>query len=109
MDAEHILQVYEGISDITRRMLDAARGHDWERLAALEKECGVRLQSLLGVEDSLPRDAEYQRRKAALIRRVLDDDAQIRDIVEPWMAKLGELIGSSARQRRLVETYHERA
>jgi len=105
MDGDHILAVYQDISRITQQMLAAARGNDWEQLETLEQECGTRFQALLAAEDCRPRDAEFQRRKAALIRRVLDDDAQIRNIVEPWRTKLGALIFDSHQQKRLADAY----
>jgi hypothetical protein len=40
-----------------------------------------------------------------LIRGVLDDDAEIRLLVEPWLAQLADLIGHTGHQRRLSQAY----
>ena len=105
MDGEQILMIYSGIADLTRQMLAAARIGAWDTLVALENACSAHFARLLAREDSHPRDAGYQRRKAELIRSVLDDDAQIRLLVEPWQARLAELIGHNGQQRRLRQAY----
>ena len=105
MDGDHILTIYSGIADLTRQMLAAARAGEWDTLIALEKACSAHFARLLAGEDNRPRNAEYQRRKAELIRSVLDDDAQIRLLVEPWQAQLSALIGHNGQQRRLRQTY----
>ena len=105
MEGDHILAIYEDMSRITGRMVKAARDENWEQLVTLERECGARFQALLASEDGQPRNGEYQRRKSALIRRVLDDDAQIRDIVDPWLARIRTLLGNTHQQKRLSQVY----
>ncbi len=105
MNGDDILAIYERVSDTTRQMLTAARLSDWDRLIDLEKECSAMFARLFEVEDGGTRSAEFQRRKAGLIRRVLDYDAQIRLLVEPWLVDLTAMIGSTRQQNRLSETY----
>jgi flagellar protein FliT len=105
MNDEAILSVYQRIAELTEQMLAAARGSDWDTLLHLEHECRALFAQLSDGEDERVRDANFQRRKANLIRGVLDDDAQIRLLVEPWLAHLSELIGHTGRQRRLSDTY----
>ena len=105
MDATLEIALYSGVADLTRRMLAAARAGEWDTLIALEKACSTHFARLLGGEHNPPRDPQFQRRKAELIRGVLDDDAQIRLLVEPWQAQLAALIGLNGQQRRLHQTY----
>ena len=105
MQDDPALALYSGIADLTRQMLAAARAGDWDTLIALEKACGAEFARLLAGENGLPRDAEYQRRKADLIRGVLADDAQIRLLVEPWQARLAHLLGDSRQKQLLRRTY----
>jgi flagellar protein FliT len=104
-DGHRILAVYEDIAQLTRRMLEAARGGQWDALIELERDCGRRFAHLLSGEPQQPDDADYRNRKAALIRGILDDDAEIRLLVEPWLAQLSMLIGSSRQQSRLHDAY----
>jgi len=105
MNGDQILAVYETISRLTRQMLAAARDSNWERLVALEKDCSAQIARLDGNGDGVTRDLDYQRRKASLIRRILDDDAEIRLLVEPWLAQLSVLIGNTRQQARLHRAY----
>src|SRR5476649_796252 len=85
MNNDQILAIYESISRLTRQMLAAARGGEWDALVRLERDCSGLFARLFTSEDEAPRSDEFQRRKAALIRGVLDDDAEIRLLVEPWL------------------------
>ena len=105
MEGDHILIIYSSIADLTAQMLAAARLGAWDTLIGLEKACSTHFAQLLADDDSRPRDAAHQRRKGELIRSVLDDDAQIRLLVEPWQVQLAALIGHNGQQRRLRQTY----
>lgn len=105
MDCNQILAAYEDIACLTHQMLVAARAGDWDRMVILEKECAAHFALLLAGNTEAPHDDGYLQRKAGLIRRILDDDAQIRLLVEPWLEKLSTLIGSTRQQSRLHQTY----
>ena len=105
MDDDLELAIYAGIARLTGQMLAAARSNEWDTLIALEKACSTHFARLLAKEDGRPRDAQYQRRKSELIRGVLDDDAAIRLLVEPWQARLSTLLDHHGQQRRLQQTY----
>lgn len=105
MNEEFILHTYECISLVTKQMLAAARGGQWDTLVSLERECSALFAPLFTGDDSRPRSPEFQRRKAELIRSVLDDDAQIRVLVEPWLAQLSDLLCHSGKRRQLSQAY----
>jgi flagellar protein FliT len=105
MNDDYILMTYESISLLTRQMLTAARGSEWDLLVGLERDCSALFARLFSGEDNRARSADFQRRKARLIRGVLDDDAEIRLLVEPWLAQLADLIGHTGHQRRLSQAY----
>ena len=105
MDAEQVLSIYEDISRVTRQMLAAARSDDWDRLISLERDCNTQFAQLYTHRDSGSPNPDFERRKAELIRSVLEDDAQIRLLVEPWLANLGALMGTTRQKQRLSTTY----
>jgi flagellar protein FliT len=93
---------YEEIGALSAQMVEAARAQDWQRLIALEK-CVAELRNALLADDDNETLTEPERRmKAALIQRILDDDAEIRRHTEPWMEHVREYL-ESANQRRRVE------
>jgi len=104
-DGKIILGEYEVIASLTRRMLDAARRSEWDTLIELERDCGQHFAQLLDGSTVQPDDDAYRSRKAALIRGILNDDAEIRLLVEPWLAQLSQLIGNTHQQNRLHRAY----
>ncbi len=103
---EQILELYGSVSAKSAEMLDAARRGDWDRLVELEKDCRALIDTLKRTDEgaSAP-DAEYLRRKAELIRKVLADDVEIRRHTEPWMEKLQALLGSARQLRKIERAY----
>jgi flagellar protein FliT len=105
MNSTQIIATYEAILAITGQMLDAARNDDWDRLVALEQDCKKLVERLIADNTGQPLDSEFQPRKAEIIRKVLADDAEIRNITEPWMAQLQNILGSADRERKLSRAY----
>ncbi len=104
-DTERLLDAYDCLSRTTGHMLSAAQCSDWERLVGLEKDCADLVARLTRLESDDPLPEGLQSRKAALIRKVLADDAAIRDITEPWVKRLEAMLGANQREQRLLNTY----
>lgn len=104
MTCEEMLSAYEAIGRITGEMLRAARDAEWDRLVELEKSCSA-VVSRLRDGGEVPLNAAGRERKISLIRQILDDDRQIRDLTQPWMARLSALINNSKTERRIAAAY----
>lgn len=104
-DTELLLSAYDRLCATTGYMLSAAKSGDWERLVTLERDCAdiVGRLSALETEDPLP--PGIRDRKAALIRKVLADDAAIRDITEPQLKRLSRMLDANRSERRLLQAY----
>lgn len=104
MDNSQIIATYETILAITGQMLQAARSNDWDYLMALEEDCRVNVEKLMAANPA-PLGGEYQQRKVEIIHKVLADDAEIRNITQPWMAHLQNAIGSIGCEKKLSQAY----
>lgn len=106
MDNQEILSLYEAVADITDQMLAAARTGDWEQLAALESRCSSQVE-IIKRNEAPPQALSpmARERKTMIIKKILDDDRQIRDITEPWMAQLAAMMKSTGAERKLAQTY----
>lgn len=104
-DTEVLLNTYDSLSATTAGMLSAARSGDWDRLVSLERDCAhiVARLSALETEDPLP--PGLRDRKVALIRKVLADDAAIRDITEPQLKRLERMMDTNRSEQRLLRAY----
>jgi len=92
------LEIYEQMCMLSTRMVEAARANDWDRLIALERAVGELRDSLLQVDDGKPESPQAAARRRELIRRILEDDAEVRRHTEPWMEKVRRFLSGGARK-----------
>ena len=102
-----VIENYEFLSSIMDQMRMAASQGDWGHLVELEGQCSQRVEIMKAQDASTPTDENTRLRKAALIRKILADDKEIRNHIEPWMAQLQHLIQSNGQERRLQQAYSE--
>jgi len=95
------IEMYQDMSALSARMVEAARAHDWDRLIGLERSVAALRDTLLAMDDNAGLNDEDAGRKAALIRRILDDDAEVRRHTEPWMEQVRQFLGGNARRQQV--------
>lgn len=87
-----LIDRYEQIAEASHQMLAAARHGDWEAVARLEDVCRALISELkLQAVQARLTDRE-QRRRIALLRSILADDAEVRQRSEPWLQQLEQLL-----------------
>lgn len=99
------LSYYEAVAAGSGRMLRAAQNGDWEALIEHEKVCASLIEVLRAADAERRLAGEALARKAAIIRQVLAEDAEIRRLTQPWLQNLEALLSTSANQARLGDTY----
>jgi flagellar protein FliT len=104
MTNAEIASLYEAMVGITDQMLAAATANDWDRLVQLEHQCAACVRQLKDNGDS-PLAGHERVRKANAIRKMLDSDRKIRDLTQPWMAKLQAMISNKSVERRVARAY----
>lgn len=105
MNGDHVIAIYESISALTDQMLAAARAADWELLATLETQCGKHIATLKNFEDGVSLSDADRNRKVDIIRKILEDDRDIRNLTEPGLRQLSALIQSNHTEQKLLNTY----
>jgi len=104
MDSQ-LLSYYEAIERASADMLAAARAGNWDEVVKLEGAC-VLLISQLKNEAQRPDDADIQpstsgatpagaeaaRTKSRIMQRILVNDAEIRQLAEPWLQDLDDTL-----------------
>jgi len=99
------LALYEEMSTLSARMVEAARARDWDMLIHLERSVAALRNTLLTDGDDTDLSSNALKLKSELIQRILADDAEVRRHTEPWMEQLRKFLGSNARQRQLEQSY----
>lgn len=102
---DSVLRYYESIAGQSQRMLLAAKAGDWEDLCAAEKECARLIDHLKQLGEQPPMNSTERERRMQILKNILAEDAQIRDLTEPWLKQLENLLHSAGNTRRLGGSY----
>lgn len=102
------IEIYEQMSQLSTRMVEAARSNDWEKLIDLEQAVAALRESLMrDADNSLPTRQETEK-KRDLIQRILQDDAEVRRHTEPWMEQVRRFLTGDVRKRQVDQAYGTR-
>jgi flagellar protein FliT len=82
---------YEAIAALSAEMLNAARGGRWAELKTLQGAYRELVDGLRDVDAGSKLDDTARARKLDLVRQILADDAAIRDLTTPSLARLSAL------------------
>lgn len=81
-----LIECYRAIEASSLQMLDAARSQDWDTVVHHEGVCAVLIEQLRSHARSMELDAQEKVEKSRIMLRILGNDAQVRDLTEPWLA-----------------------
>ncbi len=83
MTSNEVLSMYENIAGLSNQMAAAARMGDWDGLSRLESQCASEARA---VATGVPAMSGAPRlRKIDLLKQILANDREIRDVTDPWM------------------------
>jgi flagellar protein FliT len=99
------MSIYENVAVITEQMVGAAQEHDWQLLAKLEESCSAQVQAIRENDKPVQLVEADQMKKVNVIKKILADDRKIRDITQPRMAQLSEMMRRSSTQSKLARAY----
>jgi flagellar protein FliT len=87
-----LLNYYEAIEQASQDMLEAARIGDWDHVVKLEGACALLIAQLKRTAAERPLEAEEAVIKSRIMQRILVNDAEIRQLAEPWLEDLDQLL-----------------
>ncbi|MDP2752481.1 MAG: flagellar protein FliT [Rhodocyclaceae bacterium] len=93
------------MSSFSARMVSAAQANDWDELVSLEKNVSSLRDTLTHGLDVDPLSSDEIQMKRTLIRRILDDDAEIRRHTEPWMENVRQFLEGAVTRRKVEHAY----
>ncbi|GAA4342370.1 hypothetical protein GCM10023144_44350 [Pigmentiphaga soli] len=97
-------EIYTQFAQISSAMLEAARRGDWNDVTLRERACAQLIEILRNREPLRPSDEAERQACMQLLRKVLADDAAIRDLAEPWLRELDQIL-HPGRRRLPVHTF----
>jgi flagellar protein FliT len=87
-----LLNYYEAIERASTDMLEAARAGNWDHVVKLEGACAVLISQLRNAAAQTPLGSEEVQLKSRIMQRILVNDAEIRNLAEPWLDDLDQLL-----------------
>lgn len=101
-DTLSIVLRYERIADISGQMLRLAQSNDWDAVIALSQQYCDAVEQLRPLTELSHKDKSARK---SLLTKILDDDARIRNLAAPEMARLGSMLGAMKRHQSVLEAY----
>ncbi len=83
MNSSEVLSMYENIAGLSTQMAAAARMGDWDGVGKLEAQCTNAARATATGVPAL--DGAPRLRKIDLLKQILANDLEIRDLADPWM------------------------
>lgn len=87
-----LLQYYEAIEQASADMLLAARTGDWDQVVKLEGACALLISQLKHAASKQSLGTEEAQLKSRIMQRILVNDAEIRQLAEPWLEDLDGIL-----------------
>jgi flagellar protein FliT len=87
-----LLNYYEAIEKASQEMLEAARQGNWDQVLKLEGACALLISQLKQSAASQPLGRDEAKFKSRIMQRILVNDAQIRQLAEPWIDEIDDML-----------------
>lgn len=87
-----LMNYYKAIEQASADMLSAARMGDWDQVVKLEGACVLLISQLKNAARANELDGETARAKSRIMQRILVNDAEIRNLAEPWLSDIDNLM-----------------
>jgi flagellar protein FliT len=87
-----LLNYYEAIEKASQDMLEAARAGNWDHVVKLEGACALLISQLKHAASTQQLGPEEAQLKSRIMQRILVNDAEIRQLAEPWLEDLDNML-----------------
>jgi len=87
-----LLNYYEAIEKASQDMLEAARQGNWDQVLKLEGACALLISQLKHGAAGRPLGTDEAKFKSRIMQRILVNDAQIRQLADPWIDEVDDLL-----------------
>jgi flagellar protein FliT len=87
-----LMNYYEAIEKASQDMLEAARDGNWDQVVKLEGACALLIAQLKNTAADKPLPSDEAELKSRLMQRILLNDAEIRQLAEPWLEDLDDIL-----------------
>lgn len=106
-DNREIMSLYAKIANQSEEMLRAAQKGSWDELCAAEEVVSRLIHDLQTLKQVKESDLNERERieHITYLKKILADDAEIRNITEPRLRQLEEFLRASSNTQKLSNSY----
>lgn len=109
---QQLLSAYQHITTLSAQMLALAQNGDWDRLVELELSYVTAVEKTADFSDVMASSMALQELLRHKLQQILDNETQLRALLQQRLTELKSLIDRSTRQNAVNATYgqfHDRA
>ncbi|AVJ18168.1 flagella biosynthesis regulatory protein FliT [Serratia rhizosphaerae] len=109
---QQLLSVYQHIAGLSAQMLALAQNGDWDRLVELELTYVTAVEKTADFSDVMASSMALQELLRHKLQQILDNETQLRALLQQRLTELKSLIDRSTRQSAVNAAYgqfHDRA
>ncbi len=96
---------YESLSGMLATMVSAAEQGNWDQVAGMEPACKPLIEKIRAASTDERLSEQERKQKVRVIKKILQDDARLRELATPWMARLQEMLTQSRNGRAALDAY----
>ncbi|EXU76267.1 flagella biosynthesis regulatory protein FliT [Erwinia papayae] len=103
--APHMLTIYQQLLVLSQTMLRLASEGSWEELIEMEVVYVSAVEKLAESTKQTPVPAHVQDQLRPVLRHILDNEAEVKSLLQARMTELSSLIGQASRQKSVNKAY----
>lgn len=103
--APHLLAVYQRLLELSQGMLRLASEGSWEELIKKETEYVRAVQQLAQSTGTASLSSQTLAQLRPVLRHILDNESEVRRLLQARMTELSQLVGESSRQKSVLSAY----
>lgn len=103
--APHLLMTYQNILSLSQTMLRLASEGCWDELIEKEVDYITAVEQLAKTTQETPLSDQTLAQLRPVLRHILDNEAEVKQLLQGRMSELTELVNQSGRQKSLNSAY----
>lgn len=103
--APQLLTIYQQLLVLSQSMLRLASEEKWDELIEMEVDYVSAVEVLAQSTRVAPMSAQTQDQLRPVLRHILDNEAEVKSLLQSRMTELSSLIGQATRQQSVNKAY----
>ncbi|MCP1440625.1 flagellar protein FliT [Erwinia persicina] len=103
--APHLLSIYQQLLVLSQSMLRLATEGEWDKLIEMEVDYVSAVGKLAECTQQTPVSAQTQDQLRPVLRHILANEAEVKNLLQARKAELAQLISQTSRQKTVNKAY----